>query len=95
IRTAKDSANPMVPVIVLSGETRLTKVMAARDAGMTEFLAKPISAKTFYARLLSALEKPRPFVKALSYFGPDRRRREISQGRDRRRSQPVILTQKR
>jgi hypothetical protein len=48
--------------------------MVARDAGITEFLAKPISAKSLYDRILNVVLKPRPFVKTKTYFGPDRRR---------------------
>ena len=46
----------------------------ARDAGVTEFLAKPISAKGLYQRILNVVANPRPFIKTKTYFGPDRRR---------------------
>jgi len=49
-------------------------VVAARDAGVTEFLAKPISAKALYQRVLNVVANPRPFIRTRSYFGPDRRR---------------------
>jgi two-component system, chemotaxis family, chemotaxis protein CheY len=48
--------------------------MMARDAGVTEFLAKPISAKALYQRIVNVVVSPRPFIKTKSYFGPDRRR---------------------
>ena len=47
------------------------RVVAARDAGITEFLAKPISAKALYERILNVVANPRPFVKTKTYFGPD------------------------
>jgi CheY-like chemotaxis protein len=50
------------------------RVMAARDAGVTEFLAKPISAKGLYQRIINVVANPRPFIKTKTYFGPDRRR---------------------
>jgi two-component system, chemotaxis family, chemotaxis protein CheY len=50
------------------------RVTAARDAGVTEFLAKPISAKALYQRIVNVVANPRPFIKTKSYFGPDRRR---------------------
>src|SRR5436309_2742485 len=68
------NANPYVPIIMLTGHSEKKRVMAARDAGVTEFLAKPISAKALYQRILNIVVNPRPFVKAKSYFGPDRRR---------------------
>src|SRR6202012_53439 len=46
----------------------------ARDGGVTEFLAKPISAKGLYQRILNVVANPRPFIKTKTYFGPDRRR---------------------
>lgn len=75
VRTAKDSPNPFVPIIMLTGHTEVGRVMRARDAGATEFLAKPVSAQTIYRRLVSIIENPRPFVRAPGFTGPDRRRR--------------------
>jgi hypothetical protein len=37
-------------------------------------MAKPISAKSLYQRILNVVANPRPFIKTKSYFGPDRRR---------------------
>lgn len=74
IRQDADSPNPFLPVIMLTGHTELTRVREARDAGVTEFLAKPISAGALYARISSIIERPRPFVRAGHFFGPDRRR---------------------
>lgn len=74
VRTASDSPNPYVPIIMLTGYTEKHNVATARDAGISEFLAKPISAQTLYARLNAAVFKPRPFIKLKGYFGPDRRR---------------------
>ncbi len=37
-------------------------------------LAKPISAKALYERILNVVANPRPFIKTKTYFGPDRRR---------------------
>src|ERR1700728_1146393 len=50
------------------------RVIGARDAGVTEFLAKPISAKALYQRVFNVVANPRPFIKTKTYFGPDRRR---------------------
>jgi len=41
---------------------------------VTEFLGKPISAKSLFQRILNVIVNPRPFVKTSDYFGPDRRR---------------------
>lgn len=75
LRTAQDSPNPFVPVIMLTGHTEYSKVTSARDVGVTEFLAKPISSATLLSRLIHVCEHPRPFVRCPGFFGPDRRRK--------------------
>ncbi len=74
IRQPGANANPFVPIIMLAAHTEIKRVMAARDSGITEFLAKPISAKALYLRIRNVIAHPRPFIKTKSYFGPDRRR---------------------
>ncbi len=74
IRQPGMNANPYVPIIMLTGHSEKKRVVCARDAGVTEFMAKPISAKTLYQRILNVVANPRPFVKTKDYFGPDRRR---------------------
>ena len=59
---------------MLTGHSEKRRVTVARDAGVTEFLAKPISAKGLYQRILNVVANPRPFIKTKTYFGPDRRR---------------------
>ncbi|CCQ74328.1 Chemotaxis protein CheYIII [Magnetospira sp. QH-2] len=76
IRTSVDSPNPYVPIIMVSGHTEEHHIYNARDAGVDEFLAKPVSAHTIYSRVVEVIRHRRPFVKSRSYFGPDRRRRE-------------------
>jgi CheY-like chemotaxis protein len=75
IRTSPQSPNPFVPVIMLTGHTHLNQVREARDAGINEFIAKPVSVRTMMQRLSAVIEHPRPFVRTKSYFGPCRRRR--------------------
>lgn len=64
-----------LPIIMVTGSARPETVVAARDAGVTEFLAKPLSAAGLWSRLYAVIERPRPFVRTSVYFGPDRRRR--------------------
>lgn len=75
IRTASDSPNPFLPIIMLTGHTEGFRVAQARDAGVSEFLAKPVTAKGLYARVRSIIETPRQFVRVGPYLGPCRRRR--------------------
>ena len=74
IRQPGTTSNPFVPIIMLTGHSEKNHVMAARDAGITEFMVKPISATALYHRILNVVVNPRPFIKTADYFGPDRRR---------------------
>lgn len=74
VRRDTGSPCPKVNIIMLSANTVREEVMVARDAGITEFLAKPMSAGKLYERVLSVLKYPREFVKVGKFVGPDRRR---------------------
>ena len=71
------------------------RILAARDAGATEFLRKPIKVETVLGRLVEIIERPRPFIKCETYFGPDRRRKvEAFDGEDRRAAAPGLNPQR-
>ena len=76
-----------LPIIMVTGHSDMTRLMAARDRGVTEFLRKPVTAKSILDRLNSVVFHPRPFVKSPTYFGPDRRRKRATPypGKERRR----------
>jgi len=65
----------MTPVIMITGHSTMQRVSEARDAGINEFLAKPLTARGVLERVALVIDHPRPFVQTDSYFGPDRRRR--------------------
>ncbi len=90
VRTGKDSLNPFVPIIMMTAYSEKQSVVEARDTGITEFIAKPLSAKTLMARVTAVIEHPRPFIRSPRYFGPDRRRGQTSdyKGPERRKSAP-------
>ena len=75
VRASEESPNPHIPLIMLTGDTRIDRVRDARDAGINEFLAKPVTPKALMARLCAVVETPRAFVRTSAYFGPCRRRR--------------------
>lgn len=85
IRLDKSVHDRFIPIVMVSAFTDLPRVCAARDAGVTEFLAKPISAELIYRRICSLVENPRDYVQSHSFFGPDRRRRNIELSRTDRR----------
>ena len=65
---------PALPIVMMTGHADQARVVQARDAGVNEFLVKPVTAKGVFDRITAAVFKPRSFVKAPSYLGPDRRR---------------------
>jgi CheY-like chemotaxis protein len=75
LRRSADSPNQAVPVIMITGHSTSAKVHEARDAGVNEFLAKPLSARAVLERLHRAIDQPPSFVRREGYVGPDRRRR--------------------
>jgi len=88
IRWSEKSPNPFVPIIMLTGFTERERVEEARDAGVSGYLAKPLSAEQLYKRLCKLIDDRRAFVKQGDYFGPDRRVHASKgfSGEERRRS---------
>jgi len=73
VRTAPDSPDPFVPMILMTGHSDRTRVRYARDAGVNTFLAKPVSAKSILHHVNAVIADRRTFVRSKTYFGPDRR----------------------
>lgn len=84
IRASSIEQLAYIPIIMMTGHTEQENIVAARDAGVTEFLAKPFTAKTLYSRIATLVDNPRPFVKTRNFFGPDRRRRTDEAPTERR-----------
>lgn len=75
LRQTEDDRIRRLPVVLITaGLTRQT-VLRGRDAGVDEFLAKPISPLALRQRLEMVIETPRPFVDCSVYLGPCRRRK--------------------
>ena len=89
IRTSENIKNPFTPIIMLSAHSDISRIYEARDAGINEFVVKPISVKTMFNRIQAVIDRPRNFVRVGEYFDPDRRRRKVPQdGEDRRSTLP-------
>ncbi len=94
-RLRSDSDNPyrFVPVIMITAYAELETVAKARDAGVSEFMAKPLSADALDKRIQRVLKDPRHFVQAPDFAGPDRRRSKKNEfeGENRRVIPPTFL----
>lgn len=75
LRNAGDSSNPYLPVVMITGHSERSRVVEARDAGVNEFVVKPLTARALLSRLDAVVMRPRPFIRCSNYFGPDRRRK--------------------
>ena len=91
LRRSPDSPNPMCPVIMITGHSTVSRVQEARNAGVNEFLAKPLNARGVVERINQVVDHPRAYVKTDDYFGPDRRRRADPnyRGPERRKGDPT------
>jgi two-component system chemotaxis response regulator CheY len=74
VRTAADSPNRFVPVIMITAHTARAQVMALRDAGANEVVRKPLIPANLYKKIIAVVNSPRTFIRTPNYFGPDRRR---------------------
>ena len=63
-----------VPVIMVTGTATAASILAARDAGVHEFLRRPFTMKDLLRRLEAVTLRQRDWIEAVGYVGPDRRR---------------------
>lgn len=75
LRHDSKSPDPFLPIIMVSAYDGKETVAAARDAGVHEFMVKPVSAKDIVSRMAHIIDNPPLFIRTKGYFGPDRRRR--------------------
>jgi two-component system, response regulator PdtaR len=62
------------PVIIVTSQATAAAILAARDAGVHEFLRRPFTVKDLLRRLEAITLRPRDWIEAVDYVGPDRRR---------------------
>lgn len=62
------------PIIMMTADATATSIKGARDAGVHEFLRKPFTSADLFRRVENVALKPRDWIEAVGYVGPDRRR---------------------
>ena len=94
IRTNPNNPNPQVPIIMLTANNDATSITAARDAGVSELIIKPLVPSSVLQRLNAALFEPREFITGPTYTGPSRRRRSCAnyKGIHRRAADPLRVS---
>jgi len=75
IRHSEDEELRVIPIILSTTFTGFKSIISARDAGVTEILAKPVSPDQIIEKMANAIFKQRDFIDNDVYSGPDRRRR--------------------
>jgi two-component system, chemotaxis family, chemotaxis protein CheY len=76
IRMHPESPNTYLPIVMVTAYSERRRVIDAINAGVDEFLVKPVRAVDVANRVNAIIERRRPFVQSGTYFGPDRRRRD-------------------
>jgi len=76
IRSDAHSPRPDLPIVLLATFWREDGLYEARDAGVSEVVAKPFSAKALQSHVRAAVKAPRPIIATGKYIGPDRRRKD-------------------
>jgi CheY-like chemotaxis protein len=76
IRFDPNSPSRYLPIVMITAYSERSRVIDAINAGVDEFLVKPVRAVDVANRVNAVVERRRPFVDVSGYFGPDRRRRD-------------------
>lgn len=85
LRRAVGNPNRRIAIVMVTGRAEGPVIVSARDAGIDEYLIKPLTVVSLTQKLEAVLKRRRPFVETPAYCGPDRRRRNIEfAGEDRR-----------
>ncbi len=93
IRSKNPRFNPSIPIIMITSFGTKKCLMAARDAGVDEFLAKPFTTLAVAERIDSAINMQRSFIVSENYIGPCRRRKvdPILSGLKRREADRIAI----
>ena len=64
----------VTPIVLIASSQKREDIFAARDAGATEIIVKPITPQVVLSRLKAVMLSKRPFVESALFAGPCRRR---------------------
>jgi CheY-like chemotaxis protein len=75
LRRMDENDNRLTPMMLISGHTVPSSIAKARDCGANFVVAKPITPRVMFDRVMWLAREERQFVVTESYSGPDRRHR--------------------
>ena len=73
LRRSRVETTKTAAIILLAGHTSEANVLRARDCGASFIIAKPITPRVVYDRVVWLAKDGRAFIDAETYAGPDRR----------------------
>ena len=96
IRRNTGNEHRTMPILLMTSDPRETIVKEGRDAGANMVVAKPLSPGNLYDRLAWVAFNPRQYIDTETYFGPDRRFKDLGgpNGIGRRRSDAIESVRK-
>ncbi len=84
LRRLNNGLDPYIPLLMVSGHTEISRVKEAAEAGVTAFLAKPVTPATLQKKLQAMMAASPQKIKTENYCGPDRRRTSVKTRKRRR-----------
>jgi CheY-like chemotaxis protein len=73
LRREGGETNRYIPVILVTGHTRMSQIFKIRDSGANYVVTKPITPKVLLERVFWVAREERNFIECDSFIGPDRR----------------------
>ena len=87
LRRAVGNPYRRIAIVMVTGRAEGPVIVSARDAGVDEYLIKPLTVVSLTQKLEAVLKRRRAFIETDTFCGPDRRRRNTEfVGPDRRQS---------
>jgi len=80
VRWVRRLPNPTIkyiPIVILTGYTQLSNVVALRDNGANSVVSKPVAPNVLFEHIAWSAKSTRPFVETANYVGPCRRFKNI------------------
>lgn len=91
IRNDDRSPNNTIPILMLTAQCDPFRLAAAREAGATEILTKPLTAQKLYSALQVMIEQSSEVIQTADYSGHDRRKQHMPHmGPERRRAKARV-----
>lgn len=86
LRRAVSSPDRFTRTVIMSGALDLEKVELARACGVNAVFTKPFTINSLTKHVMTVLDSNPAYFKTPTYFGPDRRRRDLDAVLDERRA---------